>query len=520
MTMKHLAAALLLGMAMLAAAPCALAQGATYVFPYEGFRYTQREDETVLTQTNLQEHAALLESLGTTKEAVLASYVASGIVMEVIPDEGGQIAVSVADAGSFAGTQHIDELSAQELDAFVAQFEDSGLYEDCALTATTPQCVRLTSSAMYASMPVYTLRYATLHLGRLLMITQTVVGRAPDPADDARMETVLAGIKLLSSASSPTPAPTLAPTPTPSPTPQPTAGVAEVLSCEGTMEVDGVPAYTTEAKLMLSGKTDPSASVRVAVGERTIGKTTARKDGVFSLTVTLPEEGDLVLAVMTDTAEAMLSVHYDMPATPLRITGPEETTFTGETAVITGETEPNATVYFRSEGLSTNVKAGRNGVFSLRVRMEDEGTKTYTLRVKGDGMKESTAEITLTRQLTQREGIAKFRERMISLTYADLLRAPEKYAGKKFVLRGKVMGFTDYDGSPCALVCVNNAAIGVWKDPVWVVLTGEEGVAEGNVVTFYMVGEGLTLPADGEYTTDGAEVEAPVVRAAFVADIK
>ena len=31
---------------------CALAQN-TYVFPYEGIRYTQQDGETVLTQTNL-----------------------------------------------------------------------------------------------------------------------------------------------------------------------------------------------------------------------------------------------------------------------------------------------------------------------------------------------------------------------------------------------------------------------------------------------------------------------------------
>ena len=89
---------------------CALAQN-TYVFPYEGIRYTQQDGETVLTQTNLGEHAALIESLGTTPDAILASYMASGIVMEVIPEGGGQIAVSFADAGAFAEEESLDALS-------------------------------------------------------------------------------------------------------------------------------------------------------------------------------------------------------------------------------------------------------------------------------------------------------------------------------------------------------------------------------------------------------------------------
>ena len=188
--MKQQVCALLCA-ALLAMGAGALAQTATYVFPYEGFRYTQREDETVLTQTNLSEHEELLKSLGTSSEAVLASYVASGIVMEVIPNDGGQIAVSVTDAGKFGDVKDMDELTQEQRLSFLAQFEMSGLYETCAYVDTTPACVRLTSSAMYASMPVYSLRYATLHLGRLYMIEQTIVGREPDADDDARMERLL-----------------------------------------------------------------------------------------------------------------------------------------------------------------------------------------------------------------------------------------------------------------------------------------------------------------------------------------
>ena len=130
--MKQQVCALLCA-ALLAMGAGALAQTATYVFPYEGFRYTQREDETVLTQTNLSEHEELLKSLGTSSEAVLASYVASGIVMEVIPNDGGQIAVSVTDAGKFGDVKDMDELTQEQRLSFLAQFEMSGLYETCGL---------------------------------------------------------------------------------------------------------------------------------------------------------------------------------------------------------------------------------------------------------------------------------------------------------------------------------------------------------------------------------------------------
>ena len=513
------AAALLLAAAALLGVSAAQAQEATYVFPYEGFRYTQKDGETVLTQTNLDEHAELIASLGTTKEAILASYMATGIVMEVIPEGGGQIAVAVTDAGEFADVMRMEKISDERLAVFEQQFAASGLYESCSVTQTNPVCVRLTSSAMYASMPVYTLRYATLHLGRLYMITQTIVGRVPDETDDARMAEVLSGMKLLSTVSDPTPAPTPVPTPTPEPTPEPTPGVAEVLASEGVMEVEGVPAYTKDASMLVSGKTDPGAEVTVAVGEKTLGKATAKRDGSFSVRVTLPEEGDLVLAVMTDTAEMMLATHYEMPAARLVITAPEETTFSGEHIMVRGETEPNATVYIEGKGMSTNVKANKNGDFSVRVFIDNEETQTYTLRVKANGLKENRAEVTLTRVFTEREGIAKFRQKMGTVEYANLARDPEKYTGKQFMMRGRVEAFTDYDGRACALVCVDNVAVGEWKDPVWVVLGSNMEVGEGDIASFYLIGEGLTLPADGAYTKDGAPAEAPVARAAYAADV-
>ncbi len=518
--MKQRMSVLLLGAALLLGSAGALAQNTTYVFPYEGLRYTQQEGESVFTQTNLGEHAALIESMGTTPDAILASYIASGIMLEVIPDEGGQIAISVADAGEYKDVGAMDDLSDAQLAAFAAQFEESGLYESVSLMQTQPVCVRLTSSAMYGSMPVYSLRYATLHMGRMYLLTQTIVGRAPEAEDDARMERVLSGIKLLDDIPEPTPEPTAVPTPTPEPTPVPTPGVAQVVASEGNMTVEGVPAFTIEGELSITGTTDASAEVRVVVNEVTIGRTNARRDGTFSLRVKLPEEGDLTLAVMTDNAEQMLSVRYEMPPAKLVITGPQETTFTGANNTIRGQTEPSATVYLESDGFRTNVQAGRNGDFNIRISQEDEGAMVYTLRAKADGFKESTASVTLTRVLTEREGLALFRQKMAEPKYADYVRSVDKYDGRNLKYRGKVMAFTDYSGSPCALICVENVSVGVWKDPMYVILDPSVEIEVGQIATFYFVGEGQTLPAGGEYTQNGEEIEAPVGRAKYVTDIK
>lgn len=512
--MKHPALALLLTAAMLPVG--ALAQQTTYVFPYEGFRYTQNEGETVLTQTNLGEHAELFASLGTTQEAVLAGYMASGTVMEVFPEEGGQIAVSVVSAGDFADVQEMDSLSGERLEQFLAQFEDSGLYETCELTKTEPVCVRLTSSAMISSMPVYTLRYATLHLGQLYLLTQTIVGRECEPEDDVRTERVLHGMKLLGSRTEPTPSPTPAPTPTPEPSPEPTPGVAAEIAAEGEMSVEELPAYTRSHTLTINGTAQASAEVRVAVDGEIIAKTTAKRDGTFSVRATLPREGEMTLAVMTDEAERMFSLCYEKPAAELTILEPTDTVFTGTNVLIKGKAEPEATVYINGKGNNTNVKAGKNGVFSVRIFMNQEGTETFRLRTGPRGFAETETTITLTRVLTEKEKLAAFRQKMIDVSYASLTQNPAQYAGKNFVYRGKVVGFTDYDGIPCALVLVNNVATGVWKDPVWVLLDSDMEVSENELFTFYLIGTDQTIPAEGQYTVDGQEIEAPVARAVYV----
>ena len=215
----------------------------------------------------------------------------------------------------------------------------------------------------------------------------------------------------------------------------------------------------------------------------------------------------------------MLAVTYEMPVARFEITAPEDTIFSGDHVMVRGVTEPNATVYISGKGMNTNVKANKNGDFSIRVFIEEEETLTFELRTKVKGYQDNHTDITLTREFTLREGIAHFRKKMQTVEYGLLAKSAEKYADKQFMYRGRVMDFTDYDGRACALVCVSNPTAGRWFDPVWVVIDGSEELAVGQIATFYLIGEGLTLPADGAYTSDGQAAEAPVALAKYVSEI-
>ena len=51
---------------------------------------------------------------------------------------------------------------------------------------------------------------------------------------------------------------------------------------------------------------------------------------------------------------------------------------------------------------------------------------------------------------------------------------------------------------------------------MYVVLSTSDEVQAGDVLTFYLVGEAITLPADGAYTKSGAEQDVPVASAIYV----
>ena len=183
--------------------------------------------------------------------------------------------------------------------------------------------------------------------------------------------------------------------------------------------------------------------------------------------------------------------------------------------MVRGITEPNATVFVTSDNMHSSVKANKNGAFSVPLTIEKAGSEVFRLRVNPKDKDETIVEITLTRVLTEREQLAAFKATQAQIRYEDLLLDPTAFIGKNFIFRGKVMDFTDLDGQPCALVCVSNPQTGIWKDPIYAILKVNDDVNTGDVLTFYLVGTGITLPASGEYLESGVETEVPVASAFF-----
>lgn len=495
-------------------APIAHAEdGAAYVFPYEGFRFTAMEGDCVLTVDNLQENGELLSALGTTPEVMRSSYAASGTVMEVLPAAGGQFTLCIADAGALSSYENAARMDAAAREEMLASFTQSGLYENVGWSARMDDYLTMTTSSLQGGVAIYRLTYATLRHSRLYLVHSTIIGRAPQEADALALEEMLSRIDYLGRLATPEPSATATPTPAPTATPRPTPGIAERIASEQglTLIISDMPAWVDEEDLTLTGTTMAGANVRISLGETVIGRATAGRNGAFRMHALLPEEGDLELTVSaTLTGQTPASqtyrVRFDRRTAQIEITEPGEIVEQAR-FYIRGVTEPGATVYAKAPGVSTNAKANGNGVFSLPITMEKEGTVTYALTVRASGLHEGSAEYTITRRFSEKERIADFRNRLAATSYRQLINKPEACAGDRLSFRGRIGAFGDMDGTPCMLLYTRNPSRGVWEEPVWILCEDILSFSEEDMLTVYVTAEGSTIEHEGQMI--------PVVRLAF-----
>ena len=87
------------------------------------------------------------------------------------------------------------------------------------------------------------------------------------------------------------------------------------------------------------------------------------------------------------------------------------------------------------------------------------------------------------------------------------MKDPSSYKGQAVTFRGKCAEVRDLNGLPCALVYSANPGTGVWKDPVWVLLSSAEALTVDSLYTVYGDVRGDALPVPE--AEDGAL--APVV---------
>lgn len=500
-------------LSLLSAPALAQEDAPTYVFPFDGVRYTAAAGETVLTQENLSDYADFLAAQGTSPETVKAGFSAAQTVLESYSD-AGQVSLCVGESPDFRLDISVARMDEARRAQFLASFADSGLYDQADWSTQNSEYVRVTYSAMYGDVPVYFLSYVTLRHGQLYTFTATVAAREITAADDAAVLSVIDRIEYLGQLATPAPTPTPTPVPTPSPTPRPTPGVAALTDeTQGlTLLIDPLPAWVDEPEITVTGTTVKDARVTVSLNGVDAARSTAARDGSFKVTAPLSEEGALTIGVRSyikgeETAEKFYAVTYEMRTLTIAVTEPLGVV-ESESSYIRGVTEPGATVYITGDE-STNVKANAEGAFSIKVRHAKEGEYNYTLTAKHAGYHDGQTMLTLTRRLSYAEQFANFKNGVKDFDYERSLENPEGQKDKQISLRGRIGAFSDYEGMPCLLLYSKNPGTGIWTQPVWILCEEIFSFEEGDIITVLGVVEGTQLPFTD---ADGATTMLPVVR--------
>ncbi len=206
------------------------------------------------------------------------------------------------------------------------------------------------------------------------------------------------------------------------------------------------------------------------------------------------------------------SVADDGVNTPIELLGYSGITYEDETELVV-RTLPGAQVTLVTSGSRIYRAADDEGLCSFTLSNKREMTYTYTIASRAPSRRESRVEITVERRLDSGSTSAAYRKKAVSLEkidYRKLAANPDRYAETAVHFRGMSADWSELDGFPCLLVYTVNPAKGVWKNPVWLQITGSQEVGSGEIRSYYGDILGVSLPF--------GEKSVPVIRLRGVAE--
>lgn len=487
-----------------------LAQAEVYVLPHAGVRLTTDASWMLLTPESLESSASLLAELGVEAQTLAAAYQAEHILAEVYLPEG-QVSLAVLQTERSAELRSVTRMTDAERQALADEFSQMALYQDVAWT--TPELLTMHWTLESGGLAVTWMRAVTVRQGALYLYTACNPGETNPDALWRLLEQVVGRTEYLGSireAAAPTPQPTATPEPTPSPTP----GMAALALLEGNvpLSVEGLPAYTDTILLTVQGRTEPSARVRVALGEQTLASGQANGRGLFNFDLVLPEEdGVHTLSFQAVRGEGRATAEYTVElrqrTVPMEIVAPIGREV-GPSFDLTVHTLPNAYIRLTTPNGSLRARAGGSGLVNFTINVRDEGLHSYRLESILDGYRTGTQTLEVERVLTKQERISNVRRSLGEIPYSRLAESPENYAGRTVEYRARIGQVGEVDGYPCLLVYTANPGTGVWRDPIYVLCQDLLSFAPEQMVTILGVVRG------DAYDLDGANV--PVVEGLFV----
>ena len=294
-------------------------------------------------------------------------------------------------------------------------------------------------------------------------------------------------------------------------------GSCVAIIAENTVYIDMAEQFKAndDGTVKIHGKTNAGAAVSLYQGSLYITKGKADDKGNFSLEITTDPNTKTkykVKSVDGDVSEEkeITVIGPEIPTVKLSVESPIKTT--KDQTMLEGTTEPGAKVELKQgDKVIGTKKADSEGNFSFSVKTNEN--KSFTVTSEKEGFIAETATVEVERVLSEAEKKAKYKKSCKTISYKQLKKNPDKYAGERYKARGQILQIMEGFGQTEMRIAVTKNSWG-WNvdDAIYVTYDGTTDFVEEDVVTIY--GE---VTGSYSYTSiAGWEITVPGVDAKYI----
>lgn len=238
------------------------------------------------------------------------------------------------------------------------------------------------------------------------------------------------------------------------------------------------------------------------------------EDGTFEHEIKLVEGDNNITLIasnsdkdLTEKVESILIVRQNPPS----VLNVGDATSKSNKFRIEGSTEFEANVtVFKGDKEVANVKSNSDGDFGAEVDTVEEGKHEFTVKVSKEDYQDSEENVTITRELSEKEKAAAKRASAQTIPFSKLEKNPDRLAGEYVKYQGQIVQILEEGESTTIRMSVTQESYG-WsvKDIIMVQYYGLTDFVEEDVVTVY----GEIFGSHTYQSTAGWDISIPLIMA-------
>lgn len=263
------------------------------------------------------------------------------------------------------------------------------------------------------------------------------------------------------------------------------------------------PEETNQKSFTIEGTAEPGVKFTAVVmrlndPEPVVIETTANKNSVVEMPITLPKDGVFVVTLTAEyqddeVMEMVYPVTYQSTLLAVNFTTKPGEVSTQDSVKFAGTGEPGASiqVFVNNEVVMTK-KVTSEGKFSITVDAAEEGPYDVSLVFSKKKLADRRFTFHFTRKWTDEDMMAYLKKQSISPTYAQLKKEMAKYEGRIMAFKSYILDVSP-SGDEYIIRMALNKSEGKYKNIILVTTRQEPTFEVGDRVMMYGTCEGMSL---------------------------